>query len=194
MATNMLSISKLNKQLIYLAVAIAAGIVLFYFYRSFSGDAQATQSPTIPDLIATDGHLIQFNKKGTMAYQFFSQKSEHYKQQNRTDFTKPIGYYYSEKHQPWKVTADKGRALHGTEEIHLSGNVHLQQRAGVNNKETTLTTTQVTIYPQKDMAENDVLTHAKQPGIAVSSIGFRANFKEGKVVLLSQAQGNYINR
>ena len=102
-----------------------------------------------------------------------------------------MGYYYSEQHQPWKVTADTGRAINGTQQVHLFGHVNLHQPAGANNKETTLTTSKLTIYPQKNMAENSVLTHAKQPGITVSSIGFRANFKQGKVILLSQAQGNY---
>ncbi len=193
MATDKLSLGKLNRQLIYLAIAIAAGFVLFYLYHAFSSQQSVRQGPQIPNLIATDAHIIQYNKAGTMAYQFYSDKSLHYKKQNKTDFVKPIGYCYSEKHKPWKVTADKGQAINGDQVVHLFGNVHLHQESGPTNKETTLITSTVSIYPQKNIAENNVLTNAEQPGISVSSIGFRANFKQGKVILLSQTQGNYIN-
>ena len=193
MATDKLSLGRLNRQLIYLAIAIAAGFVLFHLYHTFSNQKLAGQELKIPNLIATDAHVIQYNKTGAMTYQFYSDKSFHYKTQNKTDFVKPIGYYYSEQHQPWKVTAEKGQALNGDQVIHLFGNVHLHQKSGPTNKETTLMTSTVSIYPHKNIAENNILTKAQQPGISVSSIGFRANFKQGKVILLSQTQGTYIS-
>ena len=84
-----------------------------------------------------------------MSYKFLSQKAFHYQEQNRTDFIKPIGYYYPKDQPRWKLTADTGHAINGDQIVHLVGNVRIHQNAGKDNHGITLTTSKATLLPKE---------------------------------------------
>ena len=171
-------------------VIIALIGTLLLYHHFFTRRKSTTQ--LIPDAIITGIELTKIDKAGKKNYKFLSQKAYYYQQQNRTDFTAPIGYYYAKNQPYWKLTADRGQALRGDQVIHLNGNVHLHQAAGKNNHEITLTTSKATIYPAKKIAENKAFVKVTEPGVVVTSVGFHANMKLGKVTLLSKVQGNFI--
>lgn len=191
MAINAFLSSKITKTLGFLLLIIAALIVSLYFYHYFF-KRSLKPNQHIPDSIISDMQLIKTDLTGTMSYKFLSKIAYHYKEQDRTDFTAPLGYYYSKNQPYWKLTADQGYALQGDEIVHLLGNVYIHQDAGKNNHAVTLTTSKATLYPRQKIAENKVFVKVTEPGMLITAVGFHANMKQGKVVLLSKAKGHFI--
>ena len=148
----------------------------------------------IPDAIISGMNLISTDLQGKISYKFLSEKAFHYQAQHRTNFIKPIGYYYSDDQPYWKLTANTGHAINGEQIIHLIGNVRMHQDAGKNNHEMTLTTSQATLFPKEKIAKNNVFVKVTEPGVLITAIGFRANMRLGKVTLLSQATGHFIQQ
>jgi|GEM_PF-1305668 len=190
MTTNHFITSNTSKTLLLLFLVIIALVIAVFFYRHFFTPPTAPKR-LIADAIITDMDLVKTDQTGAMTYKFLSKEAYHYEEQNRTDFTAPIGYYYTKDQPYWKLTADHGQALQGDEIIHLLGNVYVHQDAGKNNHEVTLTTSKATLYPAQKIAKNNVFVKVTEPGIVVTSIGFHANMKLGKITLLSKVKGNF---
>ncbi len=185
--------TKLIKALIFIVLIIIALIISLSFYHYFF-KTKAPLSKTVPDAIISGMNLIKTDIQGKMSYRFLSEKAFHYQENNRTNFIKPIGYYYPKNQPYWKVTADKGNALNGDQIVHLLGNVRIHQNAGKNNHEITLTTTKATLLPKEKIAKNNVFVKVTEPGTLITAVGFRANMALGKVTLLSQVKGHFIQQ
>lgn len=185
--------TKFIKVLMLIVLIIIAAIISISFYRYFFTPT-VQPSKTIPDAIVSGMNLIRTDKQGKMSYRFLSQETFHYQAKNHTDFVKPIGYYYPKNQPYWKLTADMGHALNGDEIVHLVGNVRIHQDAGQNNHEITLTTRKATLLPKEKIAKNNVFVKVTEPGMLITAVGFRANMVLGKVTLLSQVKGHFIQQ
>lgn len=183
--------AKRIKTFIFIILIIIALLISIGFYRYFF--KPITQpNKTIPDSIISGMNLIKTDIQGKMNYKFLSEKAFHYQEENRTDFIKPISYYYPQNQPHWKLTANLGHALNGDKIVHLVGNVRIHQNAGKNNHEITLTTSKATLLPKEKIAKNNVFVKVTEPGILITAVGFRANMALGKVTLLSQTKGHFI--
>ena len=171
-------------------VALTMFIATYFYHYFFSTKQQPTQQ--LSDNIITNIDLIKTNQSGRMIYHFFSSKAKHYMAQNRTEFTKPKGYYYVEQQPYWQSRADHGKTVNGHETVHLFGHVYIHQDEGKNNHAVTLTTSKATLYPKKQIAENKVFVEVKQPDMIATSIGFYADLQQGKIILLSKARGYFL--
>jgi lipopolysaccharide export system protein LptC len=191
MATEPLTLAKITKILIGSCLLIAGIVALFYFYQQFYGTKPVTPTQEIADVVLTHPTLISTDKIGRITAQFSATMLWHYKENNRSTFTKPVAYYYPEKKPAWEMIADNGEALNGDAMVNLWDHVWLHQNADNTTKSMTLTTSKMTIYPQRKFAENNVALQITQPGLIVNAVGFTADFKSNQVKLLSQTKAYY---
>ena len=194
MTTSIFTTLGITKILCYIAVICVLLVASFLFYRHFYMPPEIQAKQTIPSTIISNAQLIETNDQGVMYYKFLSENSYHYKDDNRTVFFNITAYYYKPNEPYWKITADKGIALDGNNIVHLTGNIHVHQDAGINNSEATLTTQKMTLFPKKKIAQNKTLVTVSQPGLTVTSNGFNADFNTNQITLLSQAQGTLISK
>lgn len=191
METNYFSNRSLFKTLSLSAAIFLLLTSAFLFYQHFYHPKSKLLTTHVPSIIISGMALTQMNKAGNMDYQFFSPLVYHYSSQNRSNAQYPIGYFYKAGQPRWKLVADSAYSLDDNKIVHLLDNVRAHQDAGKNNKAITLTTSQMTLYPQQKIAFNDVFVKAVQPGLTVTAVGLHADMNKGEIKLLSKTKANY---
>lgn len=150
----------------------------------------------LPDSYATNVTAIRYDSNGHIASELSAPKLTHYSKDDVTVFIKPEIVLYNETQQPWKITADEGKATQGFNTIILQGNVVLFQMAGKNNPEVTIKTSLLNLDTKQQIASTKEPVVMNQKSIdgsvtSVTAIGVEAYQKTGEIKLLSHARGVY---
>jgi len=165
-----------------------------------------------PEIILDNVTGKSFDETGTVKSRFSAPKLFYYSSHNNfgfranqsggkdtkkhTKIIKPHIILYSANEEPWVITADYGEISDGNKIYKLIKNVKLKQKAGKNNQAITITTSELTLFPKKKMAQTDkfvtLIQQAKDNSTTIiTSIGARAYQKTGIVDLLSHMKGRY---
>lgn len=148
-------------------------------------------NPEHYDSFMTNVHGIKLDKFGKPHDELFSPNIKHYLTNDSAISEKPLFIFYGKDGPPWHVQADHAKSINGNKLIFLWDNVHIQQLPGPNSRNVTLTTTQMTVYPDRSFAETDKPVTIKQPGSIVHGVGMQADLNKGKVKILSKTSGMY---
>ncbi|MCB1826909.1 MAG: LPS export ABC transporter periplasmic protein LptC, partial [Coxiellaceae bacterium] len=132
---------------------------------------------------------VDYDKDGALHSQLEANQMKHYVKQDTSLFTKPKILIYTEDRTPWYITSDYGKSQNGTKKVLLYSNVTLYQPPKPNHPETTITTSELTVYPKRSFAETDKKVKIKRPGTVIHGKGIEANLKTGIVRLLTQSRG-----
>lgn len=151
----------------------------------------AHNSKNNPDAFMVNAAYVSFDVTGKVHNQITMTKMTHLPANDMSEFTKPKIVIYDKDDQPWNIIADNGESQAGIEEVHLSNNVKVHQDAGKNNREITITTSHLTIFPQERIAITDQPITIIQPGEVINSVGLHADLKKSEVELLSKAHIDY---
>lgn len=145
----------------------------------------------MPDIIASQVHLIQFDENGRIKHDLVSKKMSHKPADDRYLFLQPKIRVISENQSaPWHITAKRAISLHGGDLIELVDTVHLHQAID-NNKFNDITTEKLFYQPQKKLAYTDEFIVLNQPGTIIKSVGMQAELENKHVRLLNHAQGAF---
>jgi len=147
--------------------------------------------PQTPDAFATNIEATKMDKFGKPKSVLKSPKSTHYQQNDTTQLEKPFIILYKQNEPPWHIHADHGTAIHGSEKITLYGHVKFRQLPGTNSHYMTLTTSEMTFYPDRSFAETDKPVTIRQPGNIVHAVGLQADTEKSYIKLLSKTRGQY---
>lgn len=145
----------------------------------------------LPDAIITNMHTVSFNESGQPAYIITTPELKHYAKASKSYLSEPHITIFKPPEQPWQIRSDHAVTENGTEIITLWDNVVLHQQTGISNVESTITTSELTYYPEKKMATTQAHIIYQQPGVKVSATGMRAYIEDEIVELLSEARGQY---
>lgn len=173
-----------HKNLLIIA-ALTIGIGLLIYHARPSAHAI---DDSHPDAFMTDVDMIQMDKTGIPESRLKTPRMTHYTQDDKTKVSKPYILVTSDSGKPWEVSAEDGIATQGTHMINLSNNVQVYQAASKENPETTLLTSQLTLFPKRKFAHTDESVTIKQPGTLVTATGMRAFLDEERVQLLANVK------
>lgn len=179
----------------YLLAGLA--VILVIVITGYALKSQTTNLPDpkqldhLPDAVITNMHVTSFNEAGQRVYIITTPQLEHYSQGNRSYLSNPRLTLLKAPEEPWQIRSDYARTENGTEVITLWDNVVLHQAGGLENVESTITTTELTYYPKEQIASTDQPITLQQPGVTINAIGMLAYIEEEIVELLSDAQGQY---
>ena len=140
----------------------------------------------------TDVAYSEYNNKGQLQARIFSSNMKYYEQTQSIHFDKPKILVYTKKRKPWGITAEFGESLNDNQQIHLWKNVTLHQSKHKGNAETTINTSELTIYPQKSYAESQREVTIHHLNAVAQGKGVQADFKNGIIKLLAQSRGLYV--
>lgn len=183
--------SKYIEIIIISCVAIAILYITFLMQQTRLFQAPTTSLLENPDAFGERVTIIEMNEQGTRDNSFSADTLVHYPYQDTTRFTHPHFTAYPVTGQPWHALANYGQSSHGMDKLTLWGQVKIQQPAGPDNKELTLITSLLTLYPQRDFAETDRPVLITDPHTTVNAIGMRAYLQEKRVQLLAKTRGVY---
>lgn len=174
---------------ILIAIALYTG---FLFQQSSHFKTLFKKNDYHADAFLENVVAINMDKYGAPHSQIKTKKIIHYPANDTAFITQPLIILYSkDEEMPWLTTAEKGISEHGKEKILLIGNVKIHQESGPNNKEETILTSELTIYPKNDLAKTDKPVTFIEPGTIVNAVGMNAFLKEKRVQLLSKTRGEH---
>lgn len=153
---------------------------------------QHVVSDTNPDFFMNNVNFVQMDNDGIVQNQIATANVLHYVKDDGYFFTKPFLKMLDKNNQLWEITADSGKS-NGNEKVNFIGNVQIQQVFGTKEKTvgTHVTTSAVTIYPDKKIAETNQPVVIMQGESMVNATGARMDFKASKLELLSRVKGQY---
>lgn len=143
------------------------------------------------DSFMTNVHGIKLDNFGKPHDELLTPNIKHYLENDAAIAEQPIFIFYGKKGPPWHVQGDQANSIKGNKVIFLTGHVRITQPPGLNSRNVTLTTTKMTIYPDRSFAETDQPVTIRQPGSIVHGVGMTADLNNGKVKILSQTHGMY---
>lgn len=142
------------------------------------------------DYYATNAHSVQFLPDGKLQYEMTADKVEHLKASEITLLTKPDLQLYRGTTYPWHVQSDKGEVNPDGSEVELIDSVRVA-RTDEKNRTTIITTTRMTVFPQKQYAQTEQAVKIDGAGGVTTGKGMKAYLKDGRMDLLSNVRGQY---
>lgn len=177
---------------VYIFMAIIALGFTGWYYASPPNISKMSKEALshLPDAIAYELHVTQFNAKGFPSNRFYTPKLTHFPNTS-SQFTAPRIMLYPESGQPWFIQSDSGQAQQSADIITLTDHVILHQDASGTDKAKTITTSEITYYTKKDLATTPKMIVFEQPGLLVKSLGMTAHLKTQQIHLSQQVWSEY---
>jgi lipopolysaccharide export system protein LptC len=132
------------------------------------------------------------NKQGTPSLKVEAPNMTHYPDEDVTYINYPHVTVYRQSPQPWYINSNYAEATNGTEKIVFTDNVVIHHPTDIQNPDTTMETSSLTVFPDQKQAETDKPVVITQPDTVIHAIGMTADLNDGTVKLLSQARGDYV--
>lgn len=139
----------------------------------------------------------QYDQQGMLASELISPQVIHLAKANIAILTQPQLKLFDPQKQPWNITAKEARVTDGKgEKIELLNGVVMHQERGPNNNEETITTAELTVFPQQQLAETRKPIRLQEKGndgalTIVNAVGATINKKTGIIRLLANIRGYY---
>lgn len=151
-------------------------------------------NPHNPDAFAENLVGTRLDQYGKLIDKLYAPNMWHYPDTEIIELAQPklIAYKPDSDQKPWQITADHGTTNKPLSIMDLWGNVRCYQAAGLHNAETTLTTSQIRLYPKQKLATTDQYVQATQPSIIITAIGAVVDLKANLTHLLHQVRGHYV--
>ena len=132
-----------------------------------------------------------YNKAGQLHSKLEANEMTHYLRHDMSLFTRPKILIYTDDRIPWHIVSNYGRSQQGTQKVFLYENVILHQPQEPSHPETTIKTSELTVYPNHSFAETNKKVLINRPGTVIHGKGIEADFKKGVVTLLTKSRGVY---
>ncbi len=182
---------KLNRKNIAIALISIILIAFIWFLLTADFSLFHRSKPGHYDSFMTNVHAIKLNQFGKPHDELFTPNIKHYLKNDSAIAIKPIFIFYGKKGPPWHIQGDQAHSINGNKVVFLTGHVRITQPPGLNSRNVTLTTTEMTLYPKRSFAETDQPVTIRQPGSIVHGVGMTADLNKGDVKILSQTHGMY---
>jgi lipopolysaccharide export system protein LptC len=140
-----------------------------------------------PDFFVENFVVNRFNAQGKLQNTLRSPKMRHFPDDDTTAIDFPDMEYFSER--PTRITANSGWTNKDGKEVILTDNVVINRTGLLNAPATVITTTQMTAYPDDEIARTDKPVVITQGKTVVHGIGLESNNKTHIAVLGGRVQG-----
>lgn len=159
--------------------------------ESFLDDTPVAQvDESAIDYYAINARSVQFLPDGKMQYEMTADKVEHVKASEVTLLSKPDLQMYRGTEFPWHVQSERAEVNPDGTEVELIDAVRVA-RTDEKNRNTLITTTRMTVFPQKQYAQTEQAVRIDGAGGTTTGKGMKAYLKDGRMDLLSNVRGQY---
>ncbi|KPX03559.1 Uncharacterized protein ALO75_03635 [Pseudomonas syringae pv. coryli] len=91
---------------------------------------------------------------------------------------------------PWHVQSKRGEVSSGGDQVELMDSVRVE-RTDEKQRTTIITSSRMTVFPQKEYAETDQDVRIDGAGGVTTAKGMKAYLKDSRMDLLSNVRGQY---
>ncbi|TBU98912.1 LPS export ABC transporter periplasmic protein LptC [Stutzerimonas kirkiae] len=179
---------------VILALAIALLVAVGYWNirpESFMRQAETTRSATpAVDFYVLNSRTVQYQADGKLDYIMTSEKLEHIDTTDISLLTRPDLHSFRGSEHPWHIRSERGEVSPGGEEIELMEQVRVE-RTDAKGRQTILTTSRLTVQPDKDYAETRQPVRIEAANGVTTATGMKTYLNEGRMLLLSNVRGQH---
>ncbi|HLB56479.1 MAG TPA: LPS export ABC transporter periplasmic protein LptC [Coxiellaceae bacterium] len=178
----------------YLILFVLLGVMsMVILHHTQKININSSQKTTVQTFVH-DATFTEYNQTGLIKAKIHSEKIMHYEPQGTTLFKKPFIIVYTETRVPWHIRADQAVSDRTGKKLILTGNVIAHELPTAKNEETTVKTTEITVYPdpKEFRVETDQPVVLTRPGTKITGKGFSANLKTGRYRLHSAMKAVYL--
>lgn len=158
------------------------------FMRTTNDALPATESPI--DFYAMGTRTVQYQSDGTRDYILTADKVEHLRDSDMSLLSEPELLLYRGRTQPWQVTSSRGEVSPEGTQVELIDDVRVE-RTDAKGRETLLTTTRMTVYPDREYAHTDRAVRIEAADGVTTATGMEAYLNDGRMLLLSNVRGQH---
>src|SRR5690606_2052402 len=149
----------------------------------------ASAEPAI-DFYVLNSRTVQYQPDGKRHYEMTAEKMEHLKANDISLLTRPELYAYRGTDLPWHVRSERGEVAAGGTEVELIEQVRVE-RTDAKGRPTILTTSRMTVWPEKDYAETRQAVRIEAANGVTTATGMKAYLDDGRMHLLSNVRGKH---
>jgi lipopolysaccharide export system protein LptC len=158
--------------------------------ESFDGQRTTVAPEASVDFYVVNPHTQQFKEDGSLNYQMKADKLEHIKATDITLLNQPDLLLYRQNEAPWHVQSKLGEVAPAGKQVELIDDVRVQ-RTDNKNRQTLLTTSRMTVFPDKEYAETSQAVKIDAANGVTTATGMKAYLNEGRMLLLSNVRGQH---
>jgi len=182
-----------NLQSLLTSLLLGAFVIALLGYSDwenwFESESSATGEDTQPDLITYQVEQIRFNKEGQKHFLLRAEQIQQFLDADRNLIIRPDLTLFQGQAPAWKTTASEGSSDALGEEIHLRGNVTIEQQGRTNPA--TLETDTLTLSATASRATTEDRVFIRQHGIYIEALGLEADLNNNQITLKSQVTSIY---
>ena len=185
-------IKKIRSILLFAAIAALFAAVGYWNIspERFLDKPQVEINEAEIDYYAINAHSVQYLEDGKLQYEMTADKVEHVKASDITLLTQPDLQMYRGTAFPWHVQSERGEVNPGGTEVELIDSVRIA-RTDEKNRQTLITTSRMTVFPQKQYAQTQQAVRIDGAGGVTTAKGMKAYLNDGRMNLLSNVRGQY---
>lgn len=185
---------KLRNLIIAILLITGVGALGYWNVRpeSFmhSGTNHSAPNPEQIDFFVDQAHTLQFQDDGQLNYELSTERLEHVQQTDISYAQAPQMKIYRNTPQPWTIESARAEIAPQGAEIELIDAVQVQ-RHDAQNRPSTLTTTRLTLFPDKEYAQTQQAVRITAANGVTTAQGMKAYLNEGRMILQSNVRGQY---
>lgn len=184
--------NSIRQTLMFLPIAALLIALGYWNIRPESFDEQhtAVATETSVDFFVVNPHTQQFKEDGSLNYRMKADKLEHIKATDITLMSQPDLLLYRQNEAPWHVQSQRGEVAPAGKQVELIDDVRVQ-RTDNKNRQTLLTTSRLTVFPDKEYAETSQAVKIDAANGVTTATGMKAYLNEGRMDLLSNVRGQH---
>jgi len=176
---------KLNRWLISLLAIIMLGLV--FWPDDYAPSNQENVSSSEFDYFMEDVVIHQFNSNGEPTNKLIAKRMEHSIEQSTSKLSNPKIVYGKSDSGEWQISSEKGELLDG-KIVKLINQVNIEDRLINKQTETSITTKNLSIDLEKNIAFTENLVSIKNPHFQTKGTGMEINFDQEIIQLKSNVK------
>ncbi len=177
---------------ILLLASLAA--LTFWLDRSVkSGSPLGVRDPSNPDVIVEDFSANLFNPDGSPRYALVAHRMEHRTDEDSTALETPTLTHYMPGKAEVQVRSEQAHVSHDAKEVVFTGNVRIVRAADARSGPITVTTSQLNVFPDQDLARSDKEVTITGEHGTLKGVGLEFNNLTRQMRLRSRVRGEFKN-
>ena len=171
------------------AVVLAVLVLVSYYYALMGqiGNLKTKAPSDVPDFIARDIALTEFDGDGTAERRIYAEYAEHFPDGRMMTRKPRMATLYADRPQV-KASADTGISLDAGKTTVFSGRVEVTRAGDIDNAPLRFTTSHLTVYPDEQRMETDAFVRLESGTDVTSGRGMTFDNVERTVDILSDVR------
>ena len=171
------------------ALVLAALVLVSYYYALLGqiGNLRSTPSSDVPDYIARDVRLTEFDASGAASRRIYAQYAEHFPDGRMMTRRPRLATLYADRPQV-KASADTGISLDSGKTAVFSGRVEVTRAGDIDHPPLRFTTSHLTVYPDESRMETDAFVRLESGSDVTTGRGMTLDNVDRTVDILSDVR------